>query len=790
VSLYLNNLHKTHITLIVCSVFTGGIASVFLNLAPCYFAFCVLVILLLLFKKQLSYKLAFVFFITLTFSIFYTYLRAPEPDYLARIAPTKTAIRGISLSQLKVDPAYKAKFELEVSSVRNHSVWVPVQSKTLVSLYDRKGKFHEIKQGDIIELNGRIKFPCKATNPGEFDYGQYLKNSRIFTLTSASIRNLKKVEHPKGGFRSFIQKSNAFRDKILAVHSKFIKSPKLEILGGVVFGNYAIPTPKDIKQNFINSGLLHLLAASGMNVALVSGIWLYIAARLRVPYKISIIIAAILVLIYSTLTGFSPSVTRAVWMLEFILLGKLIDRKADNIALLSLVCSIILLYDPLTITNIGFQLSFIVTFGLLFCAPVFIEKTKPVPDFVSGAILIPTIAQLWATPFQLFHFNNFSVYSVFANILVTPFIGVISFLGFMSSLLSIIPVIGEKICWLFDKCTEPFIDLLLYISSHISTMPGALQYFATPTIITILVFYSLILAVTLHTKLDSFKKQLNFAILSLSIIFVLLIFSDSFTNNLKLTFFDVKEADSILVQTPDKKNILVDTGNTGIKSFNSAKTIIIPHLRDKGINKLDALILTHPDSDHIGGTVNLLENIKVKKIIDNGEKSDSKTYREIQKTIAKKHISTKHVKTNELLYYKNGLKILIFRANNKDSESSNEKSLIVFIKYGKTSALLMGDAESNSLNLIKKFVKEPVNIIKVGHHGSYNSINEDFIKSIKPQTAIISVGKNDYGHPSSNILNILHNYHVRTLRTDRNNAINIEIDNKSTDIQTFKSGYN
>ncbi|MDD3013027.1 MAG: DNA internalization-related competence protein ComEC/Rec2 [Candidatus Gastranaerophilales bacterium] len=783
------NLHKTHITLIVCSLFTGGISSVFLNLTLWYFAFCMLITLFFLYKKQITYKLAFVFLITLIFSILYTYIRTPEPDYFTNIAPIKTSIRGIILSQPKIDPAYKAKFELEVSSVKDKSDWVPVHTKTLVSLYDKKGKFQKISQGDFIEIKGQIKPPYKATNPGQFDYGQYLRNSRIFTLTSASVKALKYVEHPKSGFWFFIQKSNEFRNRILEVHSRFIKSPKLEVLGGIVFGNYAIPTPKDIKQNFINSGLLHLLAASGMNVALVSGIWLYLATRLRVPYKISIIIAAMLVIIYATLTGFSPSVTRAVWMIEFILLGKLLDRKADNIALLALVCTIMLLFDPLTITNIGFQLSFIVTFGLLFCVPVFIEKTKPVPEFISGTILIPTIAQMWATPFQLFHFNNFSVYSVFANILVTPFIGVISFLGFISSLFSIIPIVGEKICWLLDKGTEPFISLLLYVSGYISALPGALQYFATPEIITILIFYSLILAVTLLIKFDFLKKRLNFTILSLLTVFILLIFSDNFSKDLKLTFFDVKEADSILIQTPDKKSFLVDTGNTGIKAFNSAKTIIVPYLRDKGINKLDALILTHPDSDHIGGTVNLLENIKVEKIIDNGESSKSKTYRKIQNIITKKHMSIKHVINNEVLYNKNNLKILLFRTNNKDSKTSNERSLIVFIKYGKTSALLMGDAESNSLNLIKKFVKQPVDIIKVGHHGSYNSINEDFIKYIKPQTAIISVGKNDYGHPTSKILNILRNHHVRTLRTDRDNAINIETNDSNINIQTFKSGH-
>jgi len=779
------NLHKTHITLIICSLFTGGIASVFLHLTLWYVVLCLFALSIFLFKKLISCKLALACLITIAFSIFYTNFRTPEPDYLAQIAPTNATLKGIILSQPKIDPAYKAKFELKVASIRKHSRWKPLQAKTLVTLYDKNGTFKNIKQGDTVEIRGRIKKPFKATNPGQFDYASYLKNSYIFTITSTGIKNLKSVEHPKNGIWFFIQRSNEFRDSIIAIHSKFIKSPKLEILGGIVFGNYAIPTPKDIKQNFINSGLLHLLAASGMNVALVSGIWLFFANRLKVPYKMSIIIAAVLILIYSTLTGFSPSIIRATLMLEFILLGKLIDRQADNIALLALVCSMMLIFDPSTIINIGFQLSFIVTFGLLACTTVLLDKTKPVPTFISGIVLVPTIAQMWATPVQLFHFNSFSVYSVLANILVTPFIGVISFLGFASSILSVLPFVGEKICWLLDKCAEPFISLLLYISCHIAALPGALQYFATPVIISILIFYALILVITLHIKLDFQKKQLNFVILGLAIVLVLTVFAGNFNRELKLTVFDVKEADSLLIQTPDNKSFLVDTGNTGIKDFNSTKTIIVPYLRDNGINKLDALILTHPDSDHIGGTVDLLKNIEVKELIDNGEKSDSKIYKEIQTTIIQKHQYNEHIRKNRTIYNNGKLQIIAFRRSDNWAKSSNDKSLIVYIKYGKISAVLMGDAESNSLDTVKKFVKTPVNLIKIGHHGSFDSVNDDFIKYLKPQTAVISVGKNSYNHPDSKVINILRNYHVKIFRTDKDNAVNIETNSNDMKIQTF-----
>jgi competence protein ComEC len=780
------NLQKTQITLLVCSLFTGGVASVFLNLTIVYAVLCFVILTFLVIKKYLSYKLSFICIAILGLSIFYTYSKIPEPDYLARIAPAKVSMRGIITSQPAVSTFKKVKFELLVNSIKEKNEnWSPIKSKTLVSLYDDRGKFKNIKQGDFIELKGSVKPPFTATNPGEFDYRGYLQNSKIFTLTSAGVRNLKSVEKPEKGYWYFIQKSNEFREKILSIHSKYIKSPKLEILGGIVFGNYVIPTPKDIKQNFINSGLLHILAASGMNVALVSGIWLFISLRLRVPYRVSVIIAAVLILIYSTLTGFSPSITRATWMLEFILIGKLLDRRADTIALLSMVCTLMLLFNPLLITNIGFQLSFAVTFGLLFCTPVLIEKCKPVPQFLSGALIIPVIAQIWATPIQLFHFNSFSMYSVISNILVSPFIGIISFLGFTSSLLSTIPYIGEKICFLADKLTEPLISALLFISNHIAYLPGALQYFATPEIITIVAFYSLIIFTMLYIKTEISRNLLKTVISCILILFMFSIFKDSFNRNLKITVFDVKEADSICIQTPDKKTFIIDTGNTGYKSFNSAKTVLIPYLRDRGINKIDSLILTHPDSDHIGGTVELLNNIKIDRVLDNGEKSNSKVYKEIQKIINTKHTPLKHITNSELLYSKQNMKIFILK-DTIHNESSNDKSLIIYITYGNNSALLMGDAESKSLELLKNKINKPVNIIKIGHHGSYDSINDEFIDYIKPQTAIISVGTNKYGHPHNAIIKNLQKNEVNILRTDQDNAIYIEMNDKNINIHPFK----
>ena len=170
----------------------------------------------------------------------------------------------------------------------------------------------------------------------------------------------------KPGFRwKFLQSLNNTRNRILDVHAKYLKSPNLEVLGGIVFGDDAVSPPEYIKNSFINSGLLHILAASGMNVAFIYTFWFFILRFLGVPFKPRVLSGMLVVILYTLMTGLGASVIRAALMLLFVLAGKLIDRDAHSVSLLSLVAVIMLIYNPAYINDVSFQLSFLVTFGLL-----------------------------------------------------------------------------------------------------------------------------------------------------------------------------------------------------------------------------------------------------------------------------------------------------------------------------------------------------------------------------------------------------------------------------------------
>lgn len=773
---------KTQQTLTLCLTFILGSTAALLN-TPYLLLAVILPLLYFVYKNSVSVKFALLLVAVLVFSIFYAGFRTPQPDYLYKIAPAEVTVKGVVESASESTSAHKAKLAFKVTEIKSDKDWGKIKSYTLLNIYDKKAKFNKIRTGDILQVRGYLKRPYGAQNPGQFDYSRYLNNRGIFTNIFSGWKDYKIIGKSSSPYRKFSKSLYQLKEKIMLEHAKYIKSPKLEILGGIVFGNYAVPAPYEVKQDFIKSGLMHLLAASGMNVAFIFGIWFFIALKLRFNYKFSVVTGAILVLAYSLLTGLPPSVTRAALMLEFILLGKFLDRQADTVTLLAFVCALMVFYNPMLLTNIGFQLSFLVTFGLLVCVPVFMEKLRPMPEIIAGVFVVPLTAQIWAAPIQLYHFNSFSLYSVFANIVVMPFMALISFLGFISSILSLLPKIGSAICQFLDKLVEPFINLLLAVSHFFSGMPNAVLYFRAPNVYEIFLFYAALLLFVYMVKENNAKKRLIFALFCIIFALFLAFFRGFSDKNLRITFLSVGEGDSIVIETPDRKTILVDTGAKGKDNFSHAKFAIVPYLREKGLQKINAVVFTHPDDDHIGGGIDVMTLIKPEIIYDNGEKSSSKAYFALYKYIKKNGLTLRHISKKEIIAQGSNYNVTAFKMSR--SGSDNNESVILLAENGGFKTLLTGDADAQSLYKLRQFVKPPVDVLKVGHHGGKSTVDDKLLKYFKPEYAVISVGKNHYGHPAKETLELLERHNIKTFRTDEDCAVSAASEKEKARVQAF-----
>lgn len=263
--------------------------------------------------------------------------------------------------------------------------------------------------------------------------------------------------------------------------------------------------------------------------------------------------------------------------------------------------------------------------------------------------------------------------------------------------------------------------------------------------------------------------------------------SKGFTGDLTFTFLNVGEADSIFIQTPNNKNILVDTGKNYGRIRNTGNSIIIPFLRVSGINCIDLLVLTHPDSDHIGGTVDVLENIEVKKLITNGEKAQNKAFLRLQEYLTSTGIKEYPISESVEISPDKDLSIIAIKPPDIDEKSQNDTSVILIFKYKDFDAILMGDNEANSYEFLKNKLSPngKIELFKVGHHGSYNSVDKKMAELISPDISVISVGENSYGHPHPKTLSALRG--SRIYRTDMDNTVRIKTNGKAFDVYTYNS---
>lgn len=768
---------KNTVMFITSLVFITGIAAYFNNCEIIAGAVLSIVAIWLIMKNKLSYKIALFWIFIFYIGFFNASLRIHTNDKLLERVPENAEIIGRVTTIPNSNVSHKTKFFFEVNSVNNEKV----RAKTFVTVSDENGGFEMFNIGNEYKIKGKLRAPFKASNPSQFDYGKYLRNFDTFTVFYAQKADCETVNSKLPARWKFMQNLNNVRSEILSVHARYLKSPNLEILGGIVFGDDAVAPPDYIKASFVNSGLLHILAASGMNVAFIFGFWFWIMTLLKVPYKPRVISGMAVIVLYTLMTGLGPSVIRAALMILFVLSGKLIDRDSHSVSLLSFVAMLMLIYNPAFINDVGFQLSFLVTFGIICTANILIEKFKghKVREYVAAAVLIPVVAQIWVAPIQMFYFNTFSTYSVLANVAIMPFLSVISFGGFVSSVLAIIKPIAAPVCFVTDYVLNFLLTILVSISNFFSHLPNSLIETTHPSVFQIVLFYMIILLVTLMIKLG-FNKRTWISLFTMVI--VLLLSTISLPNQkLEVITFDVGNADAFLVKTPQGKYFMLDTGKSGYNGGKSqAELIVRKYMKDNGIKNVEGLILTHFDNDHSGGAVDVMEHLNVKTVYVNSYTPKSATSFNVISKIKSENFDSVLAQNNKEIYAENGLSIKTFKSN---GESDNENSIITLLKYKDFEMLFMGDAGVEAFKDISANLPANVEVLKVGHHGAANVADEKMLDVISPKISVISTGVNNYGHPNKVTLDVLKDTDI--FRTDKNNSIKISTDGEKYQVLTY-----
>jgi len=608
--------------------------------------------------------------------------------------------------------------------------------KILVNYYETIDK---INLGDKVKIKGTLKLPSKNTVPNLFNYRKYLNNNNIYYILTASeitkIKNNTKIlTHYKNKLQKYIN-----RKKAHTYLNIFILSNKNDL-------------DKEVLNSYQVNGLSHLFSISGMHITLLLGTILKLLDKVSYNRYYKYIFLIIILIIYMYLTDFTPSILRSGIMFILLTLNKLFNFKIKTKNIIMLTFIIIVLINPYYIYNLGFQLSYLISFYLIIFAHI-INKHK---NYFKKLSITSLISFLVSFPIIISNYYQVNLLSILINLLFVPIISYI-----------VLPLAFITLILPTDSLLILTMDILEGISLSLTNINYLLLELPKPSIYLIIIYYAIITLLLINKKCF---------ISLLTTIFIHKI-SINFNPNMEILFLDVSQGDSILLHYPHNKyNILIDTG--GNYNYEISKNIIIPYLKSKGINKIDYLILTHGDYDHMGESINLIENFKVEKVIFNcGEFNDLE--KELIKVLEKKKIKY-YSCIKELYIDKNKLQFL----NTKEYDNENDNSSVIYFNYYNYKFLFMGDASTErEKDILEKYNLKDVDFLKVGHHGSNTSSSEEFINSINPKYSLISVGKNNrYGHPNKEVLDTLNDSKI--YRTDQDGSIMFKIKNNKLKIKT------
>ena len=656
-------------------------------------------------------------------------------------------IYALIITSIPMKTTYKendSTFEGHILSIKKYdtktTLIIKEKNKTEKILVNYYEKIDKINLGDKVKIKGTLKIPSKNTVPNLFNYRKYLNNNNIYYILTASeitkIKNNTKIlTHYKNKLQKYIN-----RKKSHTYLNIFILSNKNDL-------------DKEVLNSYQVNGLSHLFSISGMHITLLLGTILKLLDKVSYNRYYKYILLIIILIIYMYLTDFTPSILRSGIMFILLTLNKLFNFKIKTKNIIMLTFIIIVLINPYYIYNLGFQLSYLISFYLIIFDHI-INKHK---NYFKKLFVTSLISFLVSFPIIISNYYQVNLLSILINLLFVPIISYI-----------VLPLAFITLILPTDSLLILTMDILEGISLSLTNINYLLLELPKPSIYLIIIYYAIITLLLINKKCF---------IPLLTTIFIHKI-SINFNPNMEILFLDVSQGDSILLHYPHNKyNILIDTG--GNYNYEISKNIIIPYLKSKGISKIDYLILTHGDYDHMGESINLIENFKVEKVIFNcGEFNDLE--KELIKDLDKKKIPY-YSCIKELNIDDNKLNFL----QTKEYDNENDNSNVIYTELSGYKFMFMGDASSitTEKEILNKYNLPDIDVLKVGHHGSRTSSSKDFINEINPKYSIISVGKNNrYGHPNKEVLNNLENSKI--YRTDQDGSIMFKIKKDKLQIET------
>lgn len=665
----------------------------------------------------------------------------------------------------------------------------------------------EPRLGSIIAVEGEASYFKEARNPGEFDARSYYRilgfDYRLYDAKILSESSEYSV------YRETLYRIRRYFEEI---YDQVLPARSASIMKAMVLGNKS-ELDEDSRQLFQKSGIAHVFAISGLHITLL-GMGLYkLLRKMRLPALISLCLPIVMMIAYGDMVGMSSSAYRAVFMFGMRMVARMFGRTYDVLTALAMAAVLILIEQPLYLYHTGFLLSFGAILGVGCLSEVIRPKkggsVGKIRESLCGSLSIFLIQ----FPVMLCAYYEFPVYSFWLNLIIIPAMTLVMAAGILCLAFGSLPAMmglgAAKLAGLVCRllldgfewlCTA---SLKLPFASWIVGRPADWRiyvYFAMMLLMYGMHHYGKYLSKRRKSEETNESRRLAFGIKVAIIASAVLLISSSPIDGASMTFLDVGQGDCIWVESAKGEHFLIDGGSTSQNKI--GKYTIVPYLKYMGVSRLDAVFLTHLDSDHISGVMEMLEEdtgIEISRICISDAVTEDEAYDRLMQQCQSRDIPVYRLKAGDSISAYNMEFEVLHPSDGYQAASRNAYSLVMklTIKDKKAEdtfvALLTGDVEADGEHvaaqaLAKNRDDTGIDLYKAAHHGSRYSNTEELIAEAMPRIAVISCGEdNSYGHPHAEAIQNFRNAGSEILMTKDTGAILIQIKDGEYTIDTWRS---
>lgn len=681
-----------------------------------------------------------------------------------------------------------------------------------------KGQEDSLVSGNELQINGVIYPFLSPSNPGQFDEKAYYKEKNIFYKMAASTLHIK--NHKTNPLRQFLYD---LRKRLALVYESAMEEKDAGIITAMLLGDKTL-LDTQIKTLYQTSGIGHILAISGLHVTILCSLLYRLLSLFRLPRPFPFLTSFLFLIGYGMMTGFGISTSRAVIMMLLGLFAAEIGRSYEPLTAAAVSAVWILLQKPYALFSCSFLLSYSAILGVFLTYPALKclllgnpakqnarkrkrlrrQRKKPVKYFLSlsekllSSLLMSISIWITTLPVVLYFFYEIPTYGILLNLFVLPLVSTIVALSISAGLLGLLlSPAAAPLLYIVSEILH-FYELLCHI---FLSLPEPVLILGCPSLMQIILYYLILAMLLFYGNYICRPKKLsvNTAVLKglapviFSFALLILLYREP-VSGLQLTMLDVGQGDGLLLQTESGRTLLIDGGSTDVSNAGTYR--ILPYLKYCGIRRIDYMLMSHSDEDHISGQKELLESkppgLKIGCYLMPylPAKNQDENYRMMKEILQKADIPVYHINTGDCIE-SGALRIRCLHPD-KDftGTSANACSTTLSLTYGAFRMLLTGDLEGEGEEAVQKRLSQsqtPHTVLKVAHHGSKNSTGEAFLAAVRPKAAVISCGKNNrYGHPHADLLKRLRDAKAKIYQTPECGAVRIITDGKSFQILPFQ----